>query len=375
MPRDRHRPRRRSAWGRDLPRLVAFAVTAALVVTVAVGAVAYVGTASAGYHRTLSRGFTTLAAPLAARSDGTGVALAYTLAGMWSTTRPALFSALDSNAAAAAREHRDVQAAASPPAPGGASVGCVDALAMRAEGTIDVQQGIEGILGGRTGTSATAGDQPTAVRLLEHAGALFVRSDASWERCRHAVSGINGGPRLPRSTWVSDPTGWLPQTLVGVVAALVQVDALRAAPRLVIGPIATSPALVLTGGAPGVVPSTSTLVLHVVVADQGNVDEHGVRVTARALPVSSSSGSAGASSAPVDVVAGSSVAVSLPPIAVAPGVTYTVDVTAGDTAGGAPASALITLAVATPPPTTTVPPATTTAPASRHVSSTSRPGG
>jgi hypothetical protein len=100
------------------------------------------------------------------------------------------------------------------------------------------------------------------------------------------------------------------------------------------------------------VPPTAELRVHVVVADQGNVDEHGVEVMASVASPGEQSGasSSGASTAvslrrTVDLASGTSVALELPALLVAPGVSYTLRVVA--TAPAMPASpAVLSLPVA-----------------------------
>jgi hypothetical protein len=354
--------------GRETTRVVALAAGAALVVVLVVGSVANIGPASAPFHRTLAQGFAALATPIAARSNATGAELAATMSGVASTTRPLLFSALDRLAADAADESRQMDAAGSPPVVGGASQGCLSALTARAAGTAEVRDALEGYLGGPTGTSATAGDQPSALRLLGAAGTAMAGSDASWAACRAALLHQARGARVPKSVWVGDPATWDPGALGAFVSAVGRIRVLAAAPHLAVVALTTVPPVVVGGPGPGVLAPvfstgcgcwTGSLVLRVVVANQGNVDEQGVRVAAGAATVGPGAPPGAAVGTTISVPVGLSQAVDLPPIAVKPGGTYTVLVTASDTAGGAPASATVTVTVAVPPPTTTT---TTTAP-------------
>ena len=341
------------------------AVVGAILVLV-VGVAASVGPASATYHHTLAGGFASMASPIATRSNATGAALQQTMSASGQSTRPTLFGDLDRIAADAADQARQMDAAASPPPAGGASTGCVRAMDERAVAAASIRDALEAVLGGRTGTGAAAGDQPTAVRALQSAASRLAAADAAWETCQGALASQSRAARVPASTWVADARFWSPADLSGFVAAFMVQRALAPAPRLALTALTTVPAPVTGTPGPGVVPPTSSLVVRVVVSNTGNVDQAGVRVSATAAAPGVAASS---SSASVDVAAGQSVAVTLPPMGVTPGGTYAVSTTAVDAAGAARSSAATTVSVATPPPTTTT---TTTTPA--RTTTTTAPG-
>ena len=364
MVRDRRRSRRRRAVGREVRHVVVVGAAAAVVVVLAAGAVASVGPASVTFHRTLAAGFAALASPIAVRSDATGTELQAATAGVGATTRPALFAALDRLATDAADEAGQMDAAGSPPTAGGASRGCVAAMDARATATATIRDALEGLLGGPTGTGGAAGDQPSAVRALTGAGSLLVGADSSWAACRSALRAQSGAARMPASAWVPDAAAWATDAVTAYVATFAVLPGLAPAPALAITVVTPVPAPVVNGPGPGVVPTTSSLVLHVVVSNNGNVDEAGMRVSATATPLGSPAG-AGATSVQgpaLDVASGQAATVTLPGLGVQAGRTYAVTVTALDASGAGRASDAFTIMVAAPPPTTTTT-TTTTAPA------------
>ncbi|MHB8682608.1 MAG: hypothetical protein ACYDA2_11010, partial [Acidimicrobiales bacterium] len=152
MPRNWRRSRWRRALGRGVPRLLVPAAVASVVIALLAGGASQVGRESGSYRRTVDRGYAALAAVVARRSQDTGSALGALLSQGPSLERLALFSQLDSLVADAQREERDL-AAVTPPAPASAgAAACRDAMQGRAAGAAAVRAGIEGILGGRTGS-------------------------------------------------------------------------------------------------------------------------------------------------------------------------------------------------------------------------------
>ncbi len=112
-------------------------------------------------------------------------------------------------------------------------------------------------------------------------------------------------------------------------------------------------------------------------ADQGNVDERGVRIVVRAVP----RGTARAA-APVrvlqDIGTGESVTVLPPPLTVRPATSYVLDITATGAGAAATASTSFSLrvsVVATTTTTTTAPPARTTTVPTTRTTATTKPGG
>ncbi len=362
LVRDRRRSRRRRV-GRNRTTIVALGVGAVVVAVVVVGSIAHVGPASVPFQGSVARGFATLATPIARSSNATGADLASTMSGVAATTRDALFTSLDQAAADASDQSHQMAAAGSPPTAAGTSQGCVTAMAGRAQGSADVRDGIEGVLGGPTGTSATADDEPSAVRLLEAAGSDFARADAAWAACRTALRRQASGARVPESAWVSDQSAWATVAVQGYVAGLVGLPGLAPAPDLVIVTLTTVPSALVSGPGPGVLPPSASLVLVVVVSNHGNVDEPRVRVAAEASAVGGGPAPGPAVGTRVDVAVGQSQAVTLPAISVRPGGTYAVTVTASGESGGPSPVATLTVAISSPPATTTttvVVPTTTT---------------
>jgi hypothetical protein len=107
----------------------------------------------------------------------------------------------------------------------------------------------------------------------------------------------------------------------------------------------------------------------VVVADQGNVDEPGVRLAVTAVPQGTVRAPALAG-VRADIDAGRSVALSPPPLSVRAGTSYVLHITVTPQEPGASASTSLSLRVSAEPPPTT----TTTVAASTSPSTTVRSG-
>jgi hypothetical protein len=143
------------------------------------------------------------------------------------------------------------------------------------------------------------------------------------------------------------------------VAALVSSPSLVPVHRLALVTVSTDPASVPGAAGVVVVPPTTSFQVHVVVADQGNVDEMQVSLVVTAVPQ-------GLARAPAPVGArtalgaGDSVTLSPPPLSVRPASSYLIDITATG-ATGASATKSLSLRVSAVTSTTTTTTTTTTA--------------
>jgi hypothetical protein len=228
----------------------------------------------------------------------------------------------------------------------------------RRRAAAQVQGALEGLLGG--GRGLAGGDEAGTAQKLETARTVLESGDASWAACRRALRRAPGSAELPVSTWVSDPGIWSSNALGRLVANLVSSGTLAPVHRLSFFTLTTDPASVPGASGVSVLPPTSSLRVTVVLADEGNVDEVGVRVVVTALPVDPTRGPVRVRMS-TDIDAGRSVALTPPPLSVRPATSYTLDITATAPEPGASASASVSLRVAaTPPPTTTT--TTTTKP-------------
>jgi len=324
MVGERRRLGRRRAVASSILRLAIPAVVVAAVAALLVGAVSQIGPQSGSYRRTVDRGYAALSRPLVAESNRSASLLRSLLSNARSLDRVMLFSQLD-RLVSDAVEVRNRFAAITPPDPAAAAaVNCALALRQRVAGVNALQAGLEGVLGGRTGLTPV--DVATATTDVESAGASLESADAAWTSCRRGLRRAPGSAILPASSWVTNPASFAPSTVARLVTGVASARSLVPVHRLALVALVTDPPAVSTGGTE-VVPAALALTVHVVVADQGNVDETGVEVGGVAL-------AQGAPGSPVpvqrtfDVVAGGSTTVTLPAFAVQPGTSYTLQVTA-----------------------------------------------
>jgi hypothetical protein len=332
-------------------------VVVGVVVVLAIGTATQIGPASGPDRRMIDRSFAVLAGPIVAQSDASGSALRSLLADGPSLGRTAFFSELVSIATGTATASRRF-AALSPPDPGGeAAERCATALAGRWGAATRIQGALEGLLGGPDGHGG--GDEASAARRLESAGVLLEVADGSWAACRRELRRAPGSARLPVSAWVRNPGVWSDTALGRFVAALVSSPSLVPVHRLALVTVSTDPASVPGASGVVVVPPTTSLQVHVVVADQGNVDEMQVSLVVTAVPQ-------GLARAPAPVGArtalgaGDSVTLSPPPLSVRPASSYLIDITATG-ATGASATKSLSLRVSAVTSTTTTTTTTTTA--------------
>ena len=334
-------------------------VVVAVLVVLLVGAIGQIGPASGPDRRTVDRSFAVLAAPIAAQSNASGSALNAIIGNGAALARTTFFSDLDSIASEAAQDEV-LFAALSPPVPSADAAGlCGTAMTDRRRAAAQVQDALEGLLGGRRGLAG--GDEAGAAHMLERARTVLQSGDASWAACRRALRRAPGSALLPVSTWLSDPGIWNDNALGRLAADVVSSATLTAVHRLAFFTLSTDPASVPGASGVSVLPPTTSLQVTVVLANEGNVDEVGVRVVLTALPQ-------GSTGAPVrvrmstDIDAGRSVALTPPPLSVRSATSYTLDITATGQAPGAVASATVPLRVAATPPTTTTTTTTTMPP-------------
>lgn len=317
------RRRRRRVVIRNLAGLLVAGAVVAVVAIVAAAAVAQIGPTSGPYRRTVDRSYAALADPLVAQSDAAAVSFATLRAHGSRLARAALFdqlAQLDADTATVARQFDAI----SPPVPAGsAGTRCDSAMDGRARAVALARRALESVVGGPTGTGG--GDEASAATGLESAATDLTAADASWSQCRRLLRQAPGSARLPASVWITDPAAWSAAAIDHFVTAVVASPTLAAVRGVAIVTAVTFPQSVPGTGGAGTVAPTDTLAVHVVVADTGNVDEDGVEVAATLAPAGAAPGRARST---VQLRAGSSVSTSLSSLAVQPGGSYTVTVTA-----------------------------------------------
>lgn len=358
MARRSRRARWRRATGRNPAVIVVPAAVVALVLAFALGALSQVGTGSGPAHRTIDRGFASLASLVAAKSRATGLSVAELVVNGPRLDRPAFFAALASIVSDSADEARQLDAAV-PPAPvHGAGQGCLASVHERASAAALIEHSLEGLLGGRDGATPVAPTQ--ALATLDTAAATVVRADADWSSCRRAMRRAPGSAPIPESAWLAGQGWFTPAALASSVSSVALSRTLAARHALAVTATSVFPAaLPAQASGPALVAPTKTLTAHVVVTDEGNVDEPAVAV--RAVLVGGQSAPASIT-ATVAVQAGGSRAVVLGPFAVVAGSAYTLEVQVAPPSGVGAASASTPLQVASEPTTTTTTTSTTTTP-------------
>jgi hypothetical protein len=352
-------------------RVVTPLAVVAVVVVLAVGAVSQIGPASGPDRRTVDRSFAVLTAPIVAQSNATGSALNALVRNGPSLSRTAFFADLASLAAATTEADRQFDSLSPPDPRGDAAERCGSAMAGRQRAVGRVGAALGRLLGGRRGLGG--GDEAVAAAALDGAGTLLVTADTSWAACRRALRRAPGSARLPASTWMSDPGAWNAPALGRLVAALVSSRTLAPVHRLAILAVSTDPPAVPATSGVAVLTPTAALRVRIVLADQGNVDEWGVRVVVTAVP-------AGTVRAPapvrtdIDIGAGASVALSPPPLVVRPGTSYVLDITVTAPSGATTSTSVPLRVSVVPTTTTTTTTPTTTTTTKARATTTTHPG-
>jgi hypothetical protein len=325
------------------PTLV-LAACSAVVAVLVIGTVSQISPASSSYRRTVDRSYAVLAAPLLASSDSYGTDLGTLLHAGPGFDRAKFFAELDTLASSSETLARQFNAI-TPPVPAvAAGSDCTRSIDGRARALANLRVALEGLLGGRTGSGALAADEAGAVQSMHSVGDALESDDALWAACRRSLRRAAGSARLVASTWVSDPSSWTPGNLSDFVAAVIGSPTLAPAHRLAITNVVTVPAPSQRSAGGVLIPPTSALRVHVVVADQGNLDEQRVKVAASLTSSGAQSGvaSSGTQStvspaATIDIAAGTSVALALSALAVVPGGSYTLDVVTTPASPASPA--------------------------------------
>ncbi len=352
-----------------------------IALVLVVGSLAEIHAQSRGFRSASDSGYGALAARVVDDSNRTGDQLAalmdsapgLTNQALPRTARAVLQQGLD-DAVAATTQEATRAASLVPPYPSDhVSNQLTQVMAARASGVSDLRTSIDRLLGmtplpiAGAPTSATAGSSvpltsPTqAATSMGNAGLAFQQSDVDYRGLVAQIRQQRIPIRLPRSVWVPAPiTGASLGSPRLAAAAGVLAGSSELAPfhRLAITAIGLSPPAVSTGGpgllgedcvhvksttpgsVPTVLPPSSTVTAAVTVTNCGTVPESGVRVSqtlaladpaGTALPAPSTRGSV--SRATVALRSGSSKALTLPALAVAPGHTYTLTIAVAVPAG------------------------------------------
>ena len=364
------RARRRRANRRSVVPTLLTVVAVALVLFLVVASFAEIPARSSAYRTSTNRSFASLAAGVVSESDATGARLAQVMTLVPSTVLPVvdrahLQQALDQAAREAAAQAQ-AGALLVPPQPD-ASVGprLAAVLADRSTAVANLRSTVDGLLG--MSPAPVAGAPPTggpaqaanlistddAVTQMTNEGSLIVLADTRYASLSAVLRRKSGGARLPVSVWAPAPVATAalgPQALGAAATSLASMPALAAYHKVIVSAVGLTPAAVPTGS-PGIagtgcddpsstvpsgpatlLPPTSTVQAQVTVTNCGTVAESHLTVSATLVTVtpppgrSTGTGGTTATSQAVQLAPLSSTGVSLAPLPVRGGGTYTLTV-------------------------------------------------
>ena len=350
------------------------AVLVVVTLVLVIGSVAEIHAQSSGYRNATDAGYGVLASRVVDASNLTGQQLAavmdsapgLTNQALPRTARAVLQQGLDA-AASATAEQASQAAGLVPPYPSDrVSNQLVQVMEARATGASDLRSSIDQLLGMTPLPVAGAPVRPAApstaplisvnqaTTSMGDAGLVFQQADVDYRSLRTQIRQQRLPIRLPPSVWVPVPIASASlgsPRLAASAAALGNSTQLAPFHRLAITAVGLSPPSVSAGGpglfgadcvtvksntpgpTPTVLPPTPTVTAEVTVTNCGTVPETGVAVTqtlaltdpaGTAVPPAGARGSA--SQASVTLASGASRALTLPPLTVASGHTYTLTV-------------------------------------------------
>lgn len=350
-------------------------LAAGVVLVLVVGSIAEIHAQSSSYRSATDSGYGALVTRVVESSNQTGSLLAavmrsapgLTNQALPRTARAVLQQGLDAAVSATAQEASDA-ARLVPPYPSDHVSNQLDqVMEARATGAADLRASIDSLLGmtplpiaGAPTAAVPASSAPLisvgqATTAMGDAGLVFQQSDVDYRTLTAQIRHQRLPIRLPRSVWVPPPLTGAPlgsPQLAASAAVLGSSTQLAPNHRLAITAVGLSPPAVSSGGpgllgadcvtvtstvpgsVPTLLPPTPTVTADATVTNCGTVPESGVVVTqtlalddpaGMAPPAPGARGSA--SRATVTLRSGSSVALTLAPLAVEPGHTYTLTVT------------------------------------------------
>ncbi len=349
-------------------------VAGVLVFAVLVGGALKEPSQSVGYERAIDRSYGVEARLLGEESNRLDEEYRKLLASMAGDDRMTLEEALDTLVRSTATLARAADTAASPAPWGGAGADVSAAMADRADAMRALRAAVDGLLrmaplpavgaadlSSRASTPRRISAARAAMELVK-VGTLLERSDRMYAAGRRALRAGPGHARLSPSVWSGRTGAWTSSTARSEVDALRKSPTLAAVHRveLVAHAVALTPAPVpssaATSSSPSpvlVLPPTGRIGVGLVVANLGNVAERGIAVRA-ALTRKGGVAHPGKILS-VALTAGSSVSVTLPPLRVVPGNTYSITVSVDPPVaneGGTQTSDTISVGVAPPGPPT-----------------------
>jgi len=265
-----------------------------VVVAVLIGGIARIGSRSGPFRASVNRSFGAQGAVLVDLSNVTGASLRVLMGAMPDEDRRTLQVELDDVTAQAT----DQAARAAVLAGNGSVEGrFATVFADRAHSADQVRSAIDGLLGlrplpvaGAPAAAATGVATPTLLSSTEAAdriaaaGRLLAQADRSYQVVRSSLAAMAGHARLPASRWITSPSTWQIGALATQVDLVAASTTLAATPELglsvvqITPPAVPSPTGVVTPGV-SVLSPTQTVVLSVVLTNDGTVDEPRASVT------------------------------------------------------------------------------------------------
>jgi hypothetical protein len=329
MPKSRRRYSRRhglgsGAGGRlSTTRLVVIAA-ALLVSGYAVVVAVQVRPAERVYGRSADQSFVAMVVPIADESNDTGEELSSMLGveGVKFGT-PTLMATLDTMLGDAKGAVSQFESLKTPSYVSGAASSCLQALRTRADTLGSFRSAIASLL---------QAPDPGAATAIQGLGTRLIGSDRSWSDCRDQLRSAPGLEldSVPASAWVGAQTLWDQVSVESFVSAVSESGPDAGHPiggGLEILAVSVSPPAEITRAGFGVLPTTTSIELAVIVEGTGTMPEPHVNVTASLVP-EKGHGEAATETATTSVGPGLSVSVHPPALEVLPGASYLLEVSA-----------------------------------------------
>lgn len=333
MPKRRRRYPRRRGFGSVARKRRWLTVSVAAGFTLIGGFVAVVavqlGPAERPYESSVDESFAASVAPIADESNDTGNELSSMLGG--ADTRlsfASLVATLDSMVGDANEAVGQFETLSTPSDLTDAAASCLDALRSRAQVLGGFRSSVATLVsrsatdpGGRSGLAR-------AETSIEHLGLSLAGADESWSDCRRAMFDAPGKGRnsIPSSVWVGAQAVWDGASVVDFIDDLTLSAPLVPSPPLAIAAVSVSPPAVVTLRGVDELPLTTSLYLHVVVADRNDLEEEDVVATVSVEPLGTQ-GEPDSASSEASIGPGQSLSFHPPALKVTPGASYKLEVT------------------------------------------------
>lgn len=365
-----------------------WAAAIAFAVVIVVGSLSEIHAQSGGYRASTNTGYASLAARVVDASNATGRQLATLVKaaptfqntafpnGTLRSARAELQQGLDQAVNDTGQQEAEASRLVPPYPTGNVSAGLTSVLATRADAVSQLRSAVDEQLGmsplpvagapSTTTTTTAVAALPTvgeASSAMAAAGRLFERADRAFRAVSSSALHQAVPIRLPRSVWVPSPVDEAPLGTTGLSAlapAINASDALAPFHQLVITAVGLSPPAVTSGSpgalgtgcgvdaqsaaagpTPSVLPPTGTVTVFLTVTNCGTVSEPDVTVS-QTLALADPAGTAlpppvarggGAHVTVKSIPAVSSTALALPPMTVAAGHLYSLDLAIAIPAG------------------------------------------